>query len=58
MVFTSLLLDREVFDAGTYGGGASLSGLRHVQQTPKLRTQLRQVGERLLDTLQLHMNEV
>jgi len=57
MVFTSLR-DCQVFDAGTDGGRTVSAGPPGSQQPAKQPTHFCQVRERLLDVLQLQMNEI
>jgi hypothetical protein len=58
MVFTSLLHDGQVFNAGTDGGRTISAGPPGPEQPAKLPTHLRQVRERLFDVLELQVNEI
>jgi hypothetical protein len=58
MVFTSLLHDAQVLDAGTDSGRTVSAGLPGSEQPAKLPTHFCQIRERLLDVLELQMNEI
>jgi hypothetical protein len=47
-----------MLNAGADHSGAALSGLRGPQQGSKLLLNLCQVGQGVLDTLQLHVHQV
>jgi hypothetical protein len=58
MVLTSSLHDGQVFDAGTDGGRTVSAGPPGPQQPAKLPTHFCQVRERVLDVLELQVNEI
>jgi hypothetical protein len=58
MVFTSFLHDSQVFDAGTDGGRTVSAGPPGPEQPAKLPPDFCQVRERLLDVLDLQVNEI